>query len=125
MDSYLYLIRNGEFYNIGSGSNIDKVQEVLKPGQLFAYLKTRDAVAMRKNLHDRYSNVRLPGSDYFKLSKSQLLECQLMMKSEGNKKYFEPIFRGKNLVLTFLLAWLSLSGIIIKLAVDPIMERLL
>ena len=77
------------------------------------------------NLYVRYADVRLPQTDYFRLSKSQLLECQLMMKSEGGKKYFEPIFKGANLVVSFLLAWLFLSGILIKLGVDTILNRIL
>ena len=124
MDSYLYLIRNGDLYNIGSGSNIDKVQEVLKPGELFAYLKTKEAAAMRKNLHDRYSDVRLPSSDYFKLSRSQLLECQLMMKRKGGSEYFQPIFKGKTKIVTFIFAWLLISSILIKLGFEPILDRL-
>ena len=125
MDSYIYLIENGDLYNIGSTNNIDKVQQLLKPGKLCASLKDKEAVYICKNLHIRYSEVRLPETDYFRLNKSQLLECQLMMKSEGGKKYFEPIFTGLNLIVCFLLAWIFLSGIVIKLGVDPILNRIL
>ena len=125
MEAYIYLIQNGDLFNIGSSKNLDRAQELLKPGQLCAYLKTKDSDSLCRNLQFRYADARLPQSDYFRLSKSQLLECQLMMKSEGGKKYFEPIFRGVNLIFTFLLAWLLLSGVIIKLAIDPILQKLL
>ena len=46
-----------------------------------------------------------------------------MMKGEGGKQYFEPIFKGVNLVVTFLMAWLLLSGLIITIAVNPILKR--
>ena len=125
MDNFLYLISNGDLYNIGSCSNLEKTQELLKPGQLFSYLKTKEAASMSKKLRDRYSESRLPESNYFRLSKSQLLECQLMMKSDGSRDYFRPIFKGKILILTFLLSWLSFSLILIKFAIQPIFNKFL
>ena len=127
METYIYLIQNGDLFNIGSSRNLEKAKELLKPGQVCAYMKTkeRESETFCRNLQSRYSEVRLPQTDYFRLSKSQLLECQLMMKSEGGKKYFEPIFKGANLVVSFFLAWLLLSGLIIKTVVDPILNRIL
>ena len=87
-------------------------------------VKEKESDVLCRNLQNRYSEVRLPQTDYFRLSKSQLIECQLMMKSEGGKKYFEPIFKGSNLVLSFLLAWIFLSALIIKLGVEPILNRI-
>ena len=127
MEAYIYLIQNGDLFNIGASRNLEKSKELLKPGQVCAYMKIKekDSESMCRNLQGRYSEVRVPQTDYFRLSKAQLLECQLMMKSEGGKKYFEPIFKGANLLVSFLLAWLGLSGLIIKLAVDPIFDRIL
>ncbi len=126
MESYIYLIQNGDLFNIGVARNLEKAKELLRPGQICAYMKIKekDSEIMCRNLQGRYSEVRVPQTDYFRLSKSQLLECQLMMKSEGGKKYFEPIFKGVNLVISFLLAWILLSGIIIKLGIDPILNRI-
>ncbi len=124
MEAYIYLIQNGDLFNIGTTRNLDKAQDYLRPGKLCAYLKTKDAESVCKSLWLRYSDVRIPQTDYFRLSKSQLLECQLMMKDDGGKEYFEPIFKGANLIITFFLAWLLFSGIIIKLAVDPIIQRI-
>ncbi len=125
MDSYIYLIENGDLYNIGSTNNIDKVQQLLRPGKLCASLKDKEAVYICKNLHIRYSEVRLPETDYFRLNKSQLLECQLMMKSEGASNYFQPIFKGGTIVATFILAWFGLTFFLIKLGIDPILSRFL
>ena len=126
MEAYIYLIQNGDLFHIGSTRNLEKAKELLKPGQVSAYMKIKekDSDILCRNLQTRYSEVRLPQTDYFRLSKSQLLECQLMMKREGGQKYFEPIFKGANLVVSFLLAWLFLSGLIIKLAVEPILNRI-
>ena len=61
--------------------------------------------------------------DYFRLKKSQLIECQLIMKSKGGDEYFEPIFKGRILFLTFILAWVTFSGLIIKLGIDPLLSK--
>ncbi len=123
MDSYVYLIENGDYYNIGSTNNIEKAQQLLRPGKLCAYLKNNEASYISKNLHIRYSEKRLPGTDYFKLNKSQLLECQSIMKSEGASDYFQPIFKGGTIAITFMLAWFGISFFLIKFGIDPIFER--
>ncbi len=125
MDSYIYLIENGDLYNIGSTNNLDKVQQSLRPGKLCASLRNKEAVYICKNLHVRYSEVRLPGTDYFRLNNSQLLECKLMMKSEGASGYFQPIFKGGTIVATFIMAWLGISLFLIKFGVNPILSRFL
>ena len=125
MEAYIFLIQNGDLYYIGSSRNLEKAQDLFKPGKLCASFKTKESETICKSLQSRYSEVRVPQTDYFRLSKSQLLECQLMMKNEGGKNYFEPIFQGYKLIITFVVAWLALSGIIIKLAVDPILQRIL
>ncbi len=125
MDSYIYLIENGDLYNIGATNNIDRVQQLLQPGKLCVSLKNKEAAFICKNLHIRYSEVRLPGTDYFRLNKSQLLECQLILKGEGASGYFQPIFRGTTLVLTFLLAWIGIAFFLIQFGINPILSRFL
>ena len=97
MDSYVYLIRNGDLYNIGTSNNLDRSQDSLRPGELRAYLKSKNSDSICRNLYSRYSDARLPGSDYFRLSKSQQIECELMMNNEGGENYFKPIFTGRTL----------------------------
>ncbi|AAP99776.1 MULTISPECIES: GIY-YIG nuclease family protein [Prochlorococcus] len=124
MEAYIYLIKNGDLYNIGTSNNLQKTQDMLGPGELCASLKTKDAISICRNLHLSYSDVRLPKSDYFRLSKSQLIECKLMLRAEGSDNYFQPIFRGRVAIVSFLTSWLVLSGLIIKLGIDPILEKL-
>ena len=99
MDSYIYLIENGDLYNIGSTNNIDKVQQLLRPGKLCASLKNKEAVYICKNLHIRYSEVRLPGTDYFRLNKSQLLECQLNHTAQMSQLTVMPLSSLKDIEL--------------------------
>jgi len=127
MEAYIYLIQNGDLYALGVSKNLEKTKQLLKPGQISAYMKSKDKESeiLCRDLQNRYSEVRLPQTDYFRLSKSQLLECQLMMKSDAGNKYFEPIFKGANKIVLFFVSWLLLSGLVIKVAVDPVLNRLL
>ncbi|KGG15044.1 hypothetical protein EV06_0907 [Prochlorococcus sp. MIT 0602] len=47
------------------------------------------------------------------------------MKGDGSSTYFQPIFKGKLLILTFLIAWLSISLCFIRLGIDPILNKFL
>ncbi len=127
MEFYVYLIQNGDLYNIGETTNLDRSKEILRPGKICAYLKTKKASTISNNLKSRYSDVRLPGSDYFRLTNAQLLECKLIMKSEDSNinNYFEPIFKGRTLFVVFVLAWILISLIIIEIGVNPIISRFL
>ena len=87
MEEYVYLIRNGDLYNLGYSKNLEKTKENLTPGKLFAYLKTNSANSLCTRLQQKYLEERLPNTDYFRLNKSQLLECQLIMKNHGDKKW--------------------------------------
>ena len=123
MESYIYLIRNKDLYNIGISNNLDNSQIQLKPGKLVASMKSNDSKVICNKLYARYSEERLPRSDYFRLNASQVADCKQMMKEGRGRDFFLPIFRGRTLILTFLLAWLFFSGIIIKFGVDPIFDR--
>ena len=123
MEEYVYIIKNGELYNLGHTKNLDKIQEKLSPGKLFAFLKSKEAESICKNLQIRYIDERIPMSDYFRLKQSQLLECKLILRDEGWDNYFEPIFKGRSLVLTFAISWVSISLFLIKIAVDPILNN--
>ena len=124
MKSYLYLIQNGDLYYIGSDTNFEKAQELLKPGTVTAYLMTNEAATMCKKLKLRYAESRLPESSYFRLSKSELLECKLMMKDKGGSDYFQPIFKGKIIIITFIFSWIFLSFLIIKIGLEPLLNKI-
>ena len=43
MIEYVYMISNGDLYNIGSTDNLSLIKKQLQPGVLIASLKTEDA----------------------------------------------------------------------------------
>ncbi|WP_036903395.1 MULTISPECIES: GIY-YIG nuclease family protein [Prochlorococcus] len=123
MESYIYLIKNKDLHIIGVANNIDKAQKLLKPGVLVAHVKTDNSGFICKQLYQRFSECRIPMSDYFRLNASQVEECKNTMRLNADKAYFEPIFKGLTLVFTFLISWIALFFLIIKLGINPIFER--
>ncbi len=123
MKYYVYLFQNKDIFNIGFSNNLENAKKKLTPGELLAYLKTDDPDTICKKLYLRYSETRIPQSDYFRLSKPQVLDCKLMLQEVGGKDYFQPFFRGITLFITILLSWVLISFLIINFGIDPIFEK--
>ena len=123
MSSFVYLIRNGDLYVIGSTANIDRTVASYSPGELVASQKTDNPEALLKNLRRSYVDHRLPSSDYFRLSNSQARECQILLGKEVPGAFLKPIFTGYRLFFVFLFFWLSITLIIIQFAINPIIGR--
>ena len=123
MASYVYLIQNGDLYNIGSTNNLERTRIDLRPGELVAFLITEKPEPLIKNLRKIYVDNRLPGSDYYRLANSQVKECRSLLEGDGAKNYFQPFFKGTTLFIFFIFTWLLLTYMIIEFAVDPILSR--
>ena len=115
---------NQDLFNIGTTNNLDKAKQSFYPSELLAHTQIEESDQICKKLHKRYSEVRLPGSDYFRLSKKQVLDCKSILKDSGRSDYFEPIFKGLVSVLTFLLFWFGLTFAIVIFGIEPIFNRL-
>ena len=102
MIEYVYMIRNGDLYNIGRTDNLSLIKNQLQPGVLIASLKTEDAKEILEILQRNYSNQRVPQSNYFRLTKSQYKECKQKLNTAESKEDFKAFFSGINLVLTLL-----------------------
>ena len=123
MASYVYLIQNGDLFNIGFTNNLERTRIDLRPGELVAFLITEKPEPLIKNLRKTYVDNRLPGSDYYRLSNSQVKECRSLIEGDGTYSFFQPFFKGPNLFILFILSWITLTYIIIGFAVDPILSR--
>ena len=78
MASYVYLIQNGDLFNIGFTSNLERTRIDLRPGELVAFLITEKPEPLIKNLRKTYVDNRLPGSDYYKFYYFVSLFCLLI-----------------------------------------------
>tara|TARA_Y100001968_G_scaffold155933_1_gene142434 strand:+ start:145 stop:522 length:378 start_codon:yes stop_codon:yes gene_type:complete len=123
MASYVYLIQNGDLFNIGFTNNLERARIDLRPGELIAFLTTETPEPLIKNLRKIYVDNRIPGSDYYRLSNSQVKECRILLEGDGSNNYFQPFLKGPSLFIFFIFSWFFLTYIIIDFAVDPILSR--
>ena len=124
MTSYVYLIQNGDLSNIGFTNNLERTRIELRPGELIAFSITEKPESLIKSLRKIYIDNRLAGSDYYRLSNSQVKECRAFLEGDGsNNNYFQPFFKGPTLFLFFSLSWLLITYTIIEFAVNPILAR--
>jgi len=123
MASYVYLIQNGDLFNIGITSNLERTRIQLRPGELIAFSIIERPEPLIQNLRKIYIDNRLPGSDYYRLANSQVNECRSLLEGDGSNNYFQPFLKGPILILFFILSWLLISYVIIEVAVNPILSR--
>tara|TARA_B100000965_G_scaffold291155_1_gene248950 strand:+ start:878 stop:1255 length:378 start_codon:yes stop_codon:yes gene_type:complete len=123
MASYVYLIQNGDLFNIGLTNNLERTRIDLRPGELIAFSVTEKPEPLIKNLRRIYLDNKLPGSDYYRLANSQVKECRSFLESDGSNNYFEPFIKGPTLFLSFVLSWVLITYFIIEFAIDPVLAR--
>ena len=123
MASYVYLIQNGDLFNIGFTNNLERTRIELRPGELIAFSITEKPESIIKNLRNIYVDNRLPGSDYYRLANSQVKECRSLLEGDGSNNFFQPFLKGPSLVMFFLFSWFLITLIIIQYAINPILIR--
>ena len=123
MASYVYLIQNGDLFNIGFTNNLERTRIELRPGELIAFSITEKPEPLIKNLRKIYIDNRLPGSDYYRLANSQVNECRSFLEGDGNNNYLQPFLKGPVLVFFFILSWLLITYFLIEFAVNPVLSR--
>ena len=123
MASYVYLIQNGDLFNIGVTNNLERTRINLRPGDLIAFSITDKPDPLINNLRKIYIDNRLPGSDYYRLANSQVKECRLFLEGEETQNYFQPFLRGTSLVVFFIFSWFLITYFLIEFAVNPILSR--
>ena len=123
MANYVYLIQNGDLFNIGVTNNLERSRIDLRPGELIAFSTMENPDPLIKNLRKIYIDNKLPGSDYYRLSNSQVKECRSFLEGDGTINYFQPYLKGPSLVLFFIISWLLITYLIIESVVNPILIR--
>ena len=76
MKGYIYLIRNQDLYKIGITRNIKQRMKYLRPDGIVQIFKSKTFKELEKRLHHKYKHVRIPQTEYFRLTKSMVKECK-------------------------------------------------
>lgn len=122
MPLFVYVFKNEDLYNIGRSDNLETSKKNLRPGKIFAVLKTNNSEDVLNKLKDKYSSLRIPESNYYRLSDSQAEDCKSQLLQFGGSSDIKPLFSGPRLVLTFMIFWGLITFAIIKLGIDPLFD---
>ena len=76
---YVYLIRNGDLYKIGRTDNLQRRLKQLQPCTLIQSLQTDRSRDLEYELHKKYKSKRLPQTEYFRLSESQVEDVSVAL----------------------------------------------
>ena len=80
MPEFIYLIRNGDLHKIGHTKNLKKHIKQLKPDEIILSIEVHNPKGIEARLMKRYSQVRIPDSDYFRLNPNQVNDFQKQLK---------------------------------------------
>ena len=91
----VYLVRKGGLHKIGITSDFDRRVKELAPDHVQARLNLEGdenftAADVERMLHARFKPLRLPQTEYFRLTNEDVLECCEIMKSISDQK-LEPL----------------------------------
>lgn len=77
---YIYLIRNGDLYKIGITTDLKRRLSELQPDEVVNVVKCSDYEKTEKEIHRRFRHLRIPQTEYFRLTESQLAEVEAQME---------------------------------------------
>jgi hypothetical protein len=89
---YVYLIRNGNLHKIGVTMDLERRMKELRPDEIIAVYQANNVTGVEKLLHSRYKNVRLPQTEYFRLSQEQVREVKLILNGKEGLEA-EPVHK--------------------------------
>lgn len=82
----VYLIKNGDLHKIGITTDFERRMRELKPDHVQVCLsldgdENFTAADIERTLHARFKHLRIPQTEYFRLTTADILECCNLMKS--------------------------------------------
>ena len=78
---FIYLIRNKDLCKIGITENLKRRMDQLKPDEILNVVRCANYQELERQLHGQYKNVRIPQTEYFRLSDLQIQEVHKSMTS--------------------------------------------
>ena len=113
MSEFVYLMKNGDLYKLGCTNNLKSEASKMKPGEIISSFKTNDPKSFQVRLLRLYKKKRIPDTNYFRLSESEVNNCikHLEGKSKLPKSLNDELEIGLNgsflfAIITFLISFL-------------------
>ena len=113
MSEFVYLMKNGDLYKLGSTTNLKSEASKMKPGEIISSFKTNDPKSFEVRLLRLYKKKRIPDTNYFRLSESEVNNCKkhLEGKSKLPKSLDDELRIGLNgslffAIISFLILFL-------------------
>ena len=119
MSEFVYLMKNGDLYKLGCTSNLESEVSKMKPGKIISSFKTKDPKSFEARLLRLYKKKRIPDTNYFRLSESEVDNCKNHLEGKSNlpKALSEELRIGLNGSLLFSIITLFVSFLINKMLI--------
>ena len=78
---FVYFIRNGDLCKIGITENLLRRMDQLKPAEMLNVVRCKNFRELEKDLHSLFKEVRIPQTEYFRLSEEQVSKVHKLMTS--------------------------------------------
>ena len=69
---FVYLIQNNDIYKIGITENLLRRFRQLKPTEILDVVRCTNYKTLEQELHIKFKNVRIPQTEYFRLTQEQI-----------------------------------------------------
>ncbi len=113
MSGFVYLMKNGDLYRLGCTTNLKSESSKMKPGEIISSFKSNDPKSFEVRLLRLYKKKRIPDTNYFRLSKSEVDNCKKHLEGKSNfpKSLNDELRIGLNgsllfATITFLISFL-------------------
>ena len=117
MSGFVYLMKNGDLYKIGCTTNLKGEISKMKPGEIISSFKTDDPKSFEVRLLRLYKKKRIPDTNYFRLSESEVNNCKKHLEGKSNfpKSLNDELRIGLNGSLFFAVTTFLISFLINKM----------
>ncbi len=112
MAGFVYLMKNGDLYKLGCTTNLKSEASKMKPGEIISSFKTNEPKSFQVRLLRLYKKKRIPDTNYFRLSESEVDNCKKHLDGKSNfpKSLNDELRIGLNgslffAVITFLISF--------------------
>ena len=110
-------MKNDDLYKIGCTNNLESEAIKMKPGKIISSFKIKDPKSFEARLLRLYKKKRIPDTNYFRLSESEVDNCKIHLGGKSNlpKSLSDELKIGLNGSLLFSSITFLISFIISKL----------